>query len=301
MALGLMQTQFTDGTSDPGRISAINPLVDIASASDLLVLLFNNYDADFTINSAGTGYDAVAELNGAGKLTFSATEGGIPSLLAVYSEDAADPATTHLGIEAIFTDLELGDIQMFDSGYAYNADKVLIDGSQSDDYVGLTDQKITARRATDPETETIEIQYGSGGAGSGIEVLEFRLPAGDDIVNVQSTPASTSVLLQGQGGNDVFSFGVDPANLEQAHPLGQLDSGLVNLASATGEWAGPATFRLVVGHFDAVGNVLETSDTAGYSEQVSLNGLPSGDYYVRIVGRNGDVSRDYDLSLRTPV
>jgi len=52
---------------------------------------------------------------------------------------------------------------------------------------------------------------------------------------------------------------------------------------------------------DSDGNVLKTSDTAGNFEEVSLKDLLADEYYLQVLGKNGDVSRGYNLSLHTPI
>ena len=91
---------------------------------------------------------------------------------------------------------------------------------------------------------------------------------------------------------DVLAGDVDWYKFSISKPASVYDSARINFNNTEGD--------LTLDLFDAIGNVLGTSDTAGYSEQVSLNGLPVGDYYLRILGKNGDISRGYTLSLRTP-
>lgn len=60
---------------------------------------------------------------------------------------------------------------------------------------------------------------------------------------------------------------------------------------------GDLTLRLL----DSGGNVLRTSNTAGNFEQVSLKGLAAGEYWFDVMGKAGDICRNYSISLRTPL
>ncbi|MCP4813455.1 MAG: peptidase C11, partial [Planctomycetaceae bacterium] len=52
--------------------------------------------------------------------------------------------------------------------------------------------------------------------------------------------------------------------------------------------------------YHASGDLLRSSSTAAGLEQVSLNDLSAGDYYLRILGHNGDTSPLYSLSIDVP-
>ncbi len=304
------------------------------------------------------------------KLQFTASGN---ELLAVYTQKAADLpnptlgtqadlATAVLGIPAIEQQLLLGDMSLFDSGYAYNIDRILVDGSQEDDMVGLTNRAITARRASQSESETKTINYnatelvsdpagvvqngqlsgdatfvvqlgthpdvtvtvlqadtaadttvanlaavvetavnaalaaagitdtisvtavavdgtanlalkfssnnaaaglliqadqadtaytqlglGRTPAGNGIEVLEFRLRAGDDVVNVESSPATTSILFSGGIGDDTFNIGVFQGAPEKAQALTALTGPLATAGANGGFLSAAASFTLEIG------------------------------------------------------
>ncbi|MCY2927600.1 MAG: hypothetical protein NT031_19605, partial [Planctomycetota bacterium] len=316
------------------------------------------------------GVTVTAVLAGA-KLQFS---GSGNELLAVYSQKPADLlpdaalgtqaalATSAMGIPAIEQQLLLGDMSLFDSGFAYNVDRLLVDGSQEADVVGLTNRAITARRASQPESETKTINYnateltsdpagvvqngqlsadasfivqlgtypdvavtvlaadtstntsvadlaadvqaavnaalaaagiadtvtvtavavdgtanlalkfssdsagnglliqaaladaaytqmglGRTPAGSGIEVLEFRLRAGDDVANVESSPATTSVLFSGGIGDDTFNIGVFQGAPEKALALTALTGPLATGGVNGGFLSAAASFTLELG------------------------------------------------------
>jgi hypothetical protein len=57
---------------------------------------------------------------------------------------------------------------------------------------------------------------------------------------------------------------------------------------------------LTLSLLDASGAVIGTADTARNCEQISLNRLPAGDYYLLVTGKNGDVSPGYSLGFNTP-
>jgi len=93
-------------------------------------------------------------------------------------------------------------------------------------------------------------------------------------------------VLAGAPGADWYKFSI-------ARTGGTTDKARIDFLNTEGD----LTLRLV----DAGGSVLKTSDTAGNFEEVSLNDLLAGKYYLQVFGKNGDVSRGYGLSLRTPV
>ncbi|MCG3178570.1 MAG: hypothetical protein BIFFINMI_00898 [Phycisphaerae bacterium] len=205
------------------------------------------------INAALAPYHVAASFAG-GKLQFVSTDN---SLIAIYGD--ADTHAADLGIADILATLQLGDIGPHDTGYTWNVDQLLADGSQQADIVGLTNQAITVRRADQPESDTRTITYGTGGADSGVEVMTLRLRGGDDQVNVQSTPADSSVQILGQGGDDIFRFGVDQA----AYEPGQIDSVVFAgpLASADGRHPDAASFLLEVGGYDPLTVALPANTT----------------------------------------
>lgn len=90
-------------------------------------------------------------------------------------------------------------------------------------------------------------------------------------------------------------------------PNGQ--SGTPNAFTVTawdGQFASPAAVQvkivdLTLKLLDSGGNVLKTADTANNYEEVGLSGLAAGDYYFEVLGKGGDISRGYAVSLQTPV
>ena len=322
-----------------------------------------------------------------GKLRFSASGN---QLLAVYTQKPADIAdatlatqaglaTTALGIPAIKQGLLLGDMSLFDSGYAYNVDRLLVDGSQEADLVGLTNRAITARRVDEPESATKTINYnatelvsdasgvaqdgkltadatfivqlgthpdvtvtvakadtdtnttvaelagqvqaavnaalvaagvtdtiavsavsvdgtsdkalkfksnnaaagllikadaadtaytelglGRAPAGNGIEVLEVRLRGGDDIANVESSPATTSILFTGGVGDDTFNIGVYQAAPEKAQALTVLTGPLTDV-----QLSDPATFTIEIGDLAPLVVTIPTNATTTYDDLVA--------------------------------
>jgi hypothetical protein len=92
-------------------------------------------------------------------------------------------------------------------------------------------------------------------------------------------------VLAGVPDADWYKFSIAKAG-------GKTDKARIDFLNAEGD----LTLQLL----DAGGNVLRTSDTAGNFEQVSLNGLLAGEYCLRVLGKGGDISRAYSLSLRAP-
>jgi Ca2+-binding RTX toxin-like protein len=176
-------------------------------------------------------------------------------ILAVYAEDAADAAATDLGIHTLHGPLLGEKILLRDTGSTFDVDRLLAEGTPGDDVAAVTQQSVYLRRAADAEADASEIQYNSE-EGGGIEVLEVRLRSGNDVANVESTAASTSVLLQGYTGNDIFNIGVDRFAPEHAHLDVNLESGPVDTTAGgpaqTGCLSAPATFVLEAGLFDPV-------------------------------------------------
>lgn len=172
-------------------------------------------------------------------------------ILAVYCEDAAGAAVADLGLYAIHGRLLGEKLILRDTGSTFDVDRLLAEGSQSDDVVGVTDQKIYIRRRTDAEADAAEITYNDD-EGGGIEVLEVRLRAGDDVVNLESTTETTSVLLRGFTGDDIFNIGVDRHAPEYAHLAVAIESGPVAPTGGAGILSGAATFIVEAGLFDPV-------------------------------------------------
>ncbi|MHC4911284.1 MAG: hypothetical protein ACYTF9_16395, partial [Planctomycetota bacterium] len=107
-----------------------------------------------------------------------------------------------------------GSITTNDSGPGpeVNIDRLLFDGSETKDIFGLTDTKAAYR--TPPATAETEVVYSPDGSGGGIEIIRIDLMGGDDITNVQSTPATASVEASGGFGADTFNFGVSIASAD---------------------------------------------------------------------------------------
>src|SRR5262249_55941337 len=52
--------------------------------------------------------------------------------------------------------------------------------------------------------------------------------------------------------------------------------------------------------YDAAGNVIARSDSTNDYEQISLQGLAAGTYYLEVFGYNGATNSNYALSFNTP-
>ncbi|MFT7667945.1 MAG: Ca2+-binding RTX toxin-like protein [Planctomycetota bacterium] len=160
-----------------------------------------------------------------------------------------------------------GDLKINDTGFAYNTDRLLVDGSAGDDILGVAFDKVSYRQASMPTVENV-IDLSGSGDGSGIEVIAIDMKAGHDVVNVESTAATSSLAILGGIGNDIFNFGVDISDY----------TGLTftNLNLMNG---GPLTGPMIVDG-EAGGdtiNVHDNTDTAANTDGVltadSLTGL----------------------------
>ncbi|MGP1387017.1 MAG: DUF4347 domain-containing protein [Thainema sp.] len=103
----------------------------------------------------------------------------------------------------VYAGPNLGDLQIRDTGPTYNRDRLIIEGTNDADIIGLTNTQITFG-----EPVTATLNYDSGSGDSGLEIMLFNLRAGDDTLNVASTPTTMSVTANGDEDNDTFNVGI---------------------------------------------------------------------------------------------
>ena len=217
-----------------------------------------------------------------GLLTFT---GGAKTFFAIYTtNDNTVPRQTpdsnatqdQLGIPVIHANLLGENLSPADSGDEVDIDRIVAEGSNGDDRIGLTDESITIRAVNQSVDEAAVITYGTSGGDSGVEVIEVRLRAGNDVVAVQSTPANSSVLLLGQAGDDTFLFGVDA-----------IDSGSITNVNALrgNETDGPIQVDGGLGSNSL--SIFDTSDLTGDTGNLNANlitgmGMDQGIEYTAV-------------------
>ncbi|HFE32207.1 MAG TPA: hypothetical protein ENJ17_02725, partial [Gammaproteobacteria bacterium] len=91
-------------------------------------------------------------------------------------------------------------IALHDVGNLWNIDKAVFYGTDNGDGIVVDQTAVTANA-------TSSFAYGAFGADSGIETLSVFAKAGDDVINVDSTPETTAVLINGDEDNDAIIVG----------------------------------------------------------------------------------------------
>jgi VCBS repeat-containing protein len=97
-----------------------------------------------------------------------------------------------------------GQLIIHDTGVLPATDAILVKGKDdplNPDIIGVTNKQILFGSGQ-------ALTYAVAGVDSGIEAIRLDLQAGNDIVNIESTPATTTLIVNGGLGNDTINVGV---------------------------------------------------------------------------------------------
>ncbi len=111
----------------------------------------------------------------------------------------------------------------------------------------------------------------------------------EDLHLVEGTRIWSGLSINAPGDSDWFQF--------QTSDTGREGDSVSIVFNRGPEGANDLSLRL----YDAQGNLVDSSETDGYQEQIRLTGQPAGIYYVRVVGASANTTNpNYALVLQTP-